>query len=243
MTIKTYSEFLAEQVINEAVENPVFVKDPTVKEVDTMIARGSVQKQTLVSKITAMYDKYKSFFSSVKTNLERMVKGDIIKFQKTKFMTDIKSLNSVIDKAVNRRRGFGGLGDLVRGAVLFDTKEDADAFVKKFVHKNKSKITNYEEKVRGNDPVYGYYGSHHIDLNIDGLFVELQVMTRKMWNYKEVAHQIYDKYRSADGGPDKFDSNLSKRIFTVANESVDMPVQFTIGELEEMYHDNWVEVK
>jgi hypothetical protein len=241
--LKTYAEFLAEHTtISEGVENPVFVKDKSIKEIDSMVVRGNVPKQTLVSKITTAYDAYKHLFSTVKSDLERMVKADIYKYQKTKFLTDIKSLKSVVDKAVDRHQGIGGLGDLVRGAVLFDTKEDADVFVKKFVHSHKDKIVEYEEKVRGNDPVYGYFGSHHIKLIIDGLFTELQIMTRKLWTYKDAAHQIYDKYRSSGHGPDKFDANLSKHIFAVANESVDMPVEFTIGELEEMYYDNWKEV-
>lgn len=108
----------------------------------------------------------------------------------------------------------------MRGAVLFDTKEQADEFVKKFIRQNKDKVIGYEEKLKGQDTIYGYYGSHHIDLNIDGLVVELQIMTRKLWNYKKEAHLIYTKTRSGDGPTEK-DKKESKKIFALANESLE----------------------
>lgn len=136
-------------------------------------------------------------------------------------LTDVKSLNSVKSKALKRGKSLADIGDLVRGALLFDYPEDVEEFVKRFRRKNSNIILDYEGKERGGDHVFGYHGSHHFDLNIDGLVSELQVMTKKLWSYKAAAHEVYNKYRdilNTGGQPSRADAALSKKLFDLGNK-------------------------
>jgi len=75
------------------------------------------------------------------------------------------------------------------------------------------------EKEKGSDVNFGYYGSYHIIFFYKGLNVELQIMTRKLWSYKAVAHEFYDKYRNEERPKiDKFDLHLSKMFFSKGNK-------------------------
>lgn len=116
------------------------------------------------------------------------------------------------------------INDLIRGAVVFDTKEEADKFVKDLIRKNKDKVVEVEEKDKGGDPVYGYYGAYHLLIDMDGVYSEVQVMTKNLWKQKKKAHKIYDANRSSSSGPSKQDMQLSKQIFNRGNkvESVEI---------------------
>lgn len=138
--------------------------------------------------------------------------------EKPKFMSQIKKLDGLESKVVKRGKKLTQIGDLVRGAILFKNPEEVEMFVEEFRRKNKALISDYEFKKRGKDPQFGYFGSHHLDLMIDGLVVELQVMTKKLWSYKEAAHEIYKNLRDADRVADTFDSRLSKMLFDLGNK-------------------------
>lgn len=134
----------------------------------------------------------------------------------TEFLSGMKPVKSIISKVVDRGKSFKDLGDLIRGALLFDTQDDLNQFVKDFSRKESGIIVKYEEKTKGSDPTYGYYGSHHFDLNIDGFVIELQAMTQRLWKFKEPAHDIYNMTRD-NGGLSKADQMLSKRLFSMGN--------------------------
>ena len=130
-------------------------------------------------------------------------------------LTDIKTLGSVISK-VKRGKKVEQIGDLVRGAVLFPDHASVEEFVKSFVRKNQGIIAKHEIKAHGGDLDYGYYGSQHLDLMIDGLRVELQVMTQKLWKMKHAAHVIYTKTR--EEGATESDKIQSRNIFKQGNK-------------------------
>lgn len=134
----------------------------------------------------------------------------------TEFFSGMKPVKSIISKVIDRGKSFKDLGDLIRGAILFDTQDELNQFVKDFSRKESSIIVKYEMKQKGSDPTYGYYGSHHFDLNIDGFVIELQAMTKRLWKFKEPAHDIYNMTRD-NGGLTKADQMLSKRLFTMGN--------------------------
>tara|TARA_Y100001951_G_C11298063_1_gene277523 strand:- start:43046 stop:43318 length:273 start_codon:yes stop_codon:yes gene_type:complete len=69
----------------------------------------------------------------------------------------------------------------------------------------------------GSDPTYGYYGSEHFSLDIEGFTIELQAMTQKLWHYKSYAHDIYNKTRSK-GKVSKEDMYMSKKLFKLGNK-------------------------
>lgn len=244
LSFKQFSERFTRQV-QEGVPNPMMANNKELRYLDSLIQRGKARAGEYETKakqiLSNMYSEYMKQFQKIKKKLARIVAKETRKFKKVKILTDIKELEKIEDKAMDRGKAIIEMNDIVRGAVLFDTKADADKFVSKFMRRNSSMVAAYEEKKRGEDTEYGYYGSHHLDLNIDGMVVELQVMTRKMWSYKEAAHDIYNKYRSKDYGPDRFDQHMSKRLFSMANESVGIAPEFTLEEIEEM-DGNWEEV-
>ena len=91
--------------------------------------------------------------------------------------------------------------------------------------KNIFNLYQVEDKERGSDPEWGYYGSHHYDIDFNGVICEVQIMTKRLWTYKEVGHTYYDKWRnyqksnpSVKNTPDyKKDSRISKMVFDQGN--------------------------
>ena len=104
---------------------------------------------------------------------------------------------------------------------MFEKQEQVEKFVSDFRRKHGSILIGYEMKRKGQDKQLGYFGSHHLDILIDGLITELQVMTRKMWKYKESAHALYTANRdeiTRGGSASRADSALSKKIYALANQ-------------------------
>lgn len=136
-----------------------------------------------------------------KVELERIMKSaaHAAGAKNVKFKARIKPEKSIVDKVINRGKGFEGLADLVGGMILVDTQEEVDEIVKHFRKKLAGSVIEIEKKEKSGDDVFGYYGSSHIDLKLPGTGVvaELQLMTKKLERYKKPAHDIYTKYRSA----------------------------------------------
>lgn len=172
--------------------------------------------QQLIQKhMDMMVDVEAKFTALVKKHLPK--KGSSMEYT---FIHQLKSPSSIINKVIMRNRPLIDIGDLVRGAVLFKNHADMDAFIKAFRRKESSIITDYDYKAKGGDPTFGYYGSHHFDLNIGGFPTELQVMPMKLWNYKDGpggAHTIYDKWRTNPSKMPKIDQQLSKKLFNMGN--------------------------
>lgn len=240
-------EAYAKSQLSEGIPNPAFVGDAEIDKLDSWILNPSKfkkDKSDVTELLATIFAKYESLLGKTKSKFERLIKKEARKFKDMKILSDSKTFSSIVNKAIDRKRGIRELNDLVRGAILFKTKSDADEFVKKFIRRNRSIIAGVEEKTSGQDNTYGYYGSHHLDLNIDGIIVELQVMTKKLWSYKAAAHEIYNANRTKEDGPDAFDRHNSKKIFSMGNnESEGSGVEFTYEELYEMQFDEWVEVE
>lgn len=128
----------------------------------------------------------------------------------------MKSLSSIINKVIDRNKSIFDIADLIRGALIFDEKKIMDSWIKDFKRKCPY-ITKYDFKEKGKDKVYGYFGTHHFDLHIDNYDVELIDSTKKLWNYKEEAHKLYSKWRSAKQEIPKADMELSKKLFSIGN--------------------------
>jgi len=197
--MRSFSAFIAD--LNEAVKQTALLKHPTVMrflayEKSKKMLPSGVSKDKLLGDVyqelqpllTNTHEKFKKL-------LNKMVGGK--KRGNTKILTDIKSLKSLKSKVIARKKPLQGIGDLVRGALLFEFKEEADKFVKDFRRKHANLIIKYDEKQKENKNSFGYYGSHHFKLALNGILVELQVMTNKLWSYKEAGHEYYNKYRDA----------------------------------------------
>lgn len=224
--------------IHEEAMSPIFVGDPDVARIDRAISSGAVgNKQSLKDLTTQVYTKYSTAIKDAREKFERTVSSMLKKYKDAKFLVDTKSMDSVLDKVVDRKRPLGQINDLVRGAVLFDSKKAADHFVKGLLRKYPDIVVDYDKKEKGQDPTYGYFGSHHLSLVIGGLITELQVMTKKLWQYKEPAHDIYAKTRSKPEGPDAFDRHMSKKMFSIANKKSE-----SIEEESDPSNTGWEEV-
>ena len=184
-------------------------------DIDSTQGNLNVQAEKIYKKAKAMALQVKNKFLSL---LKRSSQ-----FPKVKILVDIKGLESFVDKAVNRYplqgKGASDITDVLRSAILVKTQAEVEKTVKNI--KKYFTVAKHKEKIEGNDPAYGYYGSHHFYVKVGNIFSEIQVMTRKLWSYKDAAHKIYNKYRSmkdADDRVKKMDIELSKMIFKTANK-------------------------
>jgi len=202
-SFKTYN-FLRK--LEEAVESP---------------ALKSLKGSKDPSKLEKAYNDMIPFFKKIEGLLKKAIKGSVPKRKlgNIRVYTNIKPLESFKDKVLNRGKNPAEIGDLVRGAVLFDDQSDAEEFVKRLTRREGSKVVEVDRKTKaGKDPVYGYYGGIHIDMQFDGLTTELQVMTKRLWKFKAVAHKIYTATRSNKGGPDVSTQMQSQNVFKHGNK-------------------------
>lgn len=211
----------------EGIINPIFVDNKQILDFDKKIGKGN--NQELEKELENIYDQIEDSLKQSLTEFRNVVKRELRNYRNPKFLTQIKTLESIKDKAIRRKKGLSEINDLVRGAILLETREDVDSFVKNFMRRNKSIIVDYEKKEKGGDPEYGYFGSHHFDLDVNGYIVELQVMTRKLWSYKEAAHEIYVRTRTK-GDKTPFDISLSKKLFSMGNVDKKLKEDLTFDE-------------
>lgn len=174
-----------------------------------------------------IYNAAASVANSLKHKFLKWLRMASQKARNVKILVDVKSMDAFIDKVVKRGRPASDVTDVLRSAILTETNDGAEAVVKNI--KKKFKVAKYVKKEAGTDPKFGYHGSHHFkvlveqmerDRKMPPIFAEIQVMTKRLWNYKEEAHLIYQKYRSvkdADKRMQKMDQELSKHIFKKAN--------------------------
>ena len=205
MAIKGFSEFIN--------EGNILQLDKEVRAFDAN--KGKMDYDDAVKEVERILNKYQTQMQTASDKFFKLMKGYSNR-GKADFLYNTKPVTSIISKVVARGRKFTQLGDLIRGAILFDTQEELDAFIKDFQRKEKGIIKDYEAKEKGGDKTYGYYGSHHFDLLIDGFVIELQAMTKKLWQFKDTAHDIYNKTRET-GVITKADMELSKKIFNLGN--------------------------
>jgi len=135
-----------------------------------------------------------------------------------KILIGIKSLDAFKDKVLNRGKSASAITDVLRSAILTSTEDGATATVKRI--KKEMTVVEYEYKEAGGDKEFGYFGSHHFLVKIGDIIAEIQVMTKRLWSFKEEAHKIYNKYRSigqTDKALEVIDKKLSKRLFKAGN--------------------------
>ncbi|AKF13546.1 RelA/SpoT family protein [Sinorhizobium phage phiN3] len=216
-----YDQLEEAVVLNEnTLVNPAFSPGEKLAELGTLakqIAGGIISKADIADKLGSVYDKFKNFFESVKDKFKTILQKAANKFSNTKILAQLKPLKSLLDKVDGRGKSLSSITDLVRGAAIFEDREDAEKFVKDLQRKHGDKIVEFVEKTKGSDMVYGYYGTYHLLIEIDGIICEIQVATKKLWKQKKLAHKVYTATRSSSDGPSKEDSQLSKRLFSKGN--------------------------
>lgn len=148
----------------------------------------------------------------------------------------IKSLKSIMSKVVARNKPLSGIGDLIRGAMLFKNEKELNEFIEDLKRHGKVKILDIDVKKKGDDKVYGYYGGVHLDIEINDITIELQAMTERLWKYKFVAHDVYDKVRDGLKVTDDV-LQYSRDLFKLGNKP-----KFVRESLDEETdgYDGWV---
>jgi ppGpp synthetase/RelA/SpoT-type nucleotidyltranferase len=166
------------------------------------------------------YDEIISKIQEAKNAFNRILK---LEGQGGKVLLGLKPFDSFIDKVVKRGKPADQIHDVLRGAILMSTSEDVDRVVKSIA--KRYRIYEHEVKDKEHTNEFGYYGSHHFKILVPtktsgGVIAEIQIMTKKLWSYKSVAHDIYTKWRSSE----EIDSDIraqdvawSKELFRLGN--------------------------
>ena len=188
---------------------------------DKMCAKkANIDSSILEKKLADVYTLLEPKLLDIKNKYSTFLKGCIKKKDKkrVKIILSVKSLNSLKSKVLEREKRLSDVKDLVRATILLNSDEDVQKLYKDIVRK-KSEVIRCSEKKRGGDSLFGYYGSCHIIFCFQGLNVELQIMTRKLWSYKDSAHELYNKYRDEQSPTlDKSDLHISRLIFSKGNQ-------------------------
>lgn len=219
--------------INEGYASPLLAHEPLVQKYQKE-ARGkdAVSKRSL---LTTVYQKLFPIFNEIRGKLGSILKAVIAEI-KLDYMPviklSIKSLNSVYSKVIERGKPLGQLSDFVRSAVLFKSKDDMNKFFKMFMRMYRPRVTDKEKKVQSGDKKYGYYGTYHLGLLVDGLSTEIQLSTEKLWAIKRISHKIYQKTRD-NGNVSDFAQIKSRFLFRNGNigEELDYDYYETFEDL------------
>jgi len=215
----SFTQFITEGPLNPFFKNNKKDAAFNKKLAADQFAPGNEKKTIQI--IKDYMNQYGKKFEQIRMKLEKIAKGNLGNNKVragVKILSRLKSGKSIHDKAVKRGKGMLGIGDFIAGAVLLPTLDDAREYVKDFRRKQRGIIVAYEEKTKPEAGEFGYYGSHHLDLLIDGVYVELQIMTKKLWKFKEVGHEIYTDTRSKKGGPSAAEKTKSRKIFGQGNQ-------------------------
>ena len=164
----------------------------------------------------------------IKGRFTQLLKKSANVVPSAKVLVDIKSNKSIISKII-RKTPYGKMKDILRSAIIVQKQEDIPK-VMDALRKNFS-VYQLKTKEKKKDPL-GYYGSYHYIVEFGGALIEVQLMTKRLWTYKELGHEVYNKWREEIAkNPDllndpfymknndelRKDVALSKRIFSRGN--------------------------
>lgn len=130
------------------------------------------------------------YLEKVRPAFEHGVKKALNKVLGAQAMFDKKLLPSIINK-VNRNVSLNVMNDILRGQVLTDSPEDQKKITN--ILKRTFNFVKHDYKKFGTYDDTGYYGSHHLIIEIEGVMIELQIMPKTLWIQKEMAHVFYKK--------------------------------------------------
>lgn len=190
---------------------------PTIK--NDLRSDNSDIRGKAIDLVKHIYDTAMDFVKSCKGAFNRMMQ---LEGQGGKVLISVKSLDSFLSKTLSRGKSPAEVHDVLRGAILLQTNEEVEK-VAKTINK-RYRVLEYDHKESPSNE-YGYFGSHHFKILVNGsggksMIAELQLMTKKLWAYKKVAHGIYDKYREprdVDTEIKAQDLALSRQLFQLGN--------------------------
>ena len=144
----------------------------------------------------ALYKKYEPIIEDRLKKYESGLKTALKGVQNAKIMVDVKKLRAFVNKTVDRGKDPSKMNDWLRGSILVNDEKDI-GIVSKNIFKAFKSVSEFDPKERGDDKQFGYYGSVHFSVDVDGVNTEIQLMTKKLYSAKKVAGGQYDDFRSA----------------------------------------------
>ena len=147
-------------------------------------------------KVVALYKKYEPIIEDRLKKYESGLKTALKGVQNAKIMVDVKKLRAFVNKTVDRGKDPSKMNDWLRGSILVNDEKDI-GIVSKNIFKAFKSVSEFDPKERGGDTQFGYYGSVHFSVDVDGVNTEIQLMTKKLYSAKKVAGGQYDDFRSA----------------------------------------------
>lgn len=203
--IQTYQPILSEGklYIDTEVHSGVQPWDVMVQQVQDILNKKSQITKDEAESIRDIYYKAHEVVQGVEKKLSRILKRAAPK--DSKILIDIKQESAFIDKVINRGKSASKITDVLRSAVLVETDDDLDKFIKNL--EKYADIYEHEYKAKGEDKNFGYHGSHHFLISIENVLIEVQAMTKRLWTFKNPSHDIYQKWRSVED----FDARIAKK--------------------------------
>jgi hypothetical protein len=173
---------------------------------------ASLPKQNINNTFTSNVEDLAGAIS--KANAEKVnflnISNDITRKFGTKnvsFIYRIKTEKSILRKMKDKKYHPSELQDILAGTFLCKDQKTADSVAKELYNdfhssnEDENKLINFERKMEGlgkagdRTGYQEYSEAYHMNLNLNGLAVEIQVMTKKVGRIKELAHGVYEKAR------------------------------------------------
>ena len=245
----TFTEsFYSDDFNNFFVENFVTYENELLEKSERIDFKG--QPWGDVSKTNTPDDIYNKAVQMAKDNQKeffRKVKFAARKARNAKVVTNeftIKPEKSFKGKITRTDviKKASEITDMLRTTITVESESDIElvtkAILKEFKVVNK-KGGYVDIKSKGKDKVFGYYGSTHFLVDMNGMTSEIQLMTKRMAAYKEEAHKFYDKYRN---DLDKKDPTKLKVGSTLNQKDFDMDkrrskTMFAKGNIKNNYYN------
>lgn len=142
---------------------------------------------------------------------------------KVQILYDRKTFNSAYEKCQAKNITFDKLTDLLRAKILYSRKIDPEKLIngieKVFGRGNITKIDRRDVPKPGKE----YFGSIHIDVNVNGIICEIQLMRKNLHSYVEESRKYY---KTPSGEritelPEK-QRNIERSLFERANRPQDI---------------------
>lgn len=185
-------------------------------------------KETKTRIDAELNDSKAKYIEPIKGRFTQILKRSANVVPSAKVLVDVKSNKSIISKII-RKTPYGKMKDILRSAIIVQKQEDIPK-VMDALRKNFS-LYQLKTKEKKKDAL-GYYGSYHYIVDFNGVLIEVQLMTKRLWTYKELGHEVYNKWReqiaknpnllndpqyAKDNEALRKDIALSKRIFSRGN--------------------------
>lgn len=219
---ETWNEFLTEKARSTHSGIQPWNDTKITKDMAKQYQNGDT---VMIQKINAMLDKSKQeTVETIRPRFTQILHKVASVVPNSKILVDIKSNRSIVSK-IMRKTEYGKMKDILRSAIIVQNQSDIPKIMKAM--KKEFQIFELKTKEKEKDP-FGYYGSYHYIVEFGGVLVEVQLMTKRLWTYKELGHKVYDKWREQisknpnllnqpDSKELKKDIALSKRIFSRGN--------------------------